>query len=579
MAIIDLLKPKFWDHIDSASGAYKPMFNFRQIWKQAVIVISLFAVIPLVILTALDYNLTESAMENEIIWRTSRFVSNTRRTVSFFLHERQFALNFIIHDNSFEELQNHERLGVILENLKKGLSGISDLGIITDKGRQIAYVGPHPFEGKDYAHQPWFEEVSERGMYISDVFLGFRNKPHLVIAVKHKMPNGGFFVLRASVDMNRLQEMLSQIEMTGLADAFIINHQGIVQTPSRQHGGVLEPIDLPVPEFSEKTQVLKTTGKYGDPLLVGYAYIQDTPFIMIMVKHMNELMQPFYLSRFKLLAFLTVSVSIVLIVILMMSAHLVEKIYQADQKRVQILHEMEYANKMASIGRLAAGVAHEINNPLAIINAKAGLIEDLFTLKKEYQDDPKLLSQVRSIHQAVDRCSKITRRLLNFARSSDISIQKIDIGEVIHEVLGFINEAAGHRGIDIIMELDKNIPPIETDKGKLQQIFLNLVSNALAALEEGGYLKINVKLRDEDHVSIKVSDNGCGIAQKDLERIFEPFFTTKTNRGGTGLGLYITYGLIQEIGGSISVASEIGKGTDFNLVFPLRANIKNRGNE
>jgi signal transduction histidine kinase len=579
MAIIDILKPKFWDHIDSASGAYKPMFNFRQIWKQAVIVISLFAVIPLVILTALDYNLTESAMENEIIWRTSRFVSNTRRTVSFFLHERQFALNFIIHDNSFEELQNHERLGVILENLKKGLSGISDLGIITDKGRQIAYVGPHPFEGKDYADQPWFEEVSERGMYISDVFLGFRNKPHLVIAVKHEMPNGGFFVLRASVDMNRLQEMLSQIEMTGLADAFIINHQGIVQTPSRQHGEVLEPIDLPVPEFSEKTQVLKTTGKYGDPLLVGYAYIQDTPFIMIMVKHMNELMQPFYLSRFKLLAFLTVSVSIVLIVILMMSAHLVEKIYQADQKRVQILHEMEYANKMASIGRLAAGVAHEINNPLAIINAKAGLIEDLFTLKKEYQDDPKLLSQVRSIHQAVDRCSKITRRLLNFARSSDVIIQKIDIGEVIHEVLGFINEAAGHKGIDIIMELDKNIPPIETDKGKLQQIFLNLVSNALAALEEGGFLKINVKLRDEDHVSIKISDNGCGIAKKDLERIFEPFFTTKTNKGGTGLGLYITYGLIQEIGGSISVASEIGKGTDFNLVFPLRANIKNRGNE
>jgi two-component system, NtrC family, sensor kinase len=579
MAIIDILKPKFWDHIDSASGAYKPMFNFRQIWKQAVIVISLFAVIPLVILTALDYNLTESAMENEIIWRTSRFVSNTRRTVSFFLHERQFALNFIIHDNSFEELQNHERLGVILENLKKGLSGISDLGIITDKGRQIAYVGPHPFEGKDYADQPWFEEVSERGMYISDVFLGFRNKPHLVIAVKHEMPNGGFFVLRASVDMNRLQEMLSQIEMTGLADAFIINHQGIVQTPSRQHGEVLEPIDLPVPEFSEKTQVLKTTGKYGDPLLVGYAYIQDTPFIMIMVKQMNELMQPFYLSRFKLLAFLTVSVSIVLIVILMMSAHLVEKIYQADQKRVQILHEMEYANKMASIGRLAAGVAHEINNPLAIINAKAGLIEDLFTLKKEYQDDPKLLSQVRSIHQAVDRCSKITRRLLNFARSSDVIIQKIDIGEVIHEVLGFINEAAGHKGIDIIMELDKNIPPIETDKGKLQQIFLNLVSNALAALEEGGFLKINVKLQDEDHVSIKISDNGCGIAKKDLERIFEPFFTTKTNKGGTGLGLYITYGLIQEIGGSISVASEIGKGTDFNLVFPLRANIKNRGNE
>ncbi|MFO8084812.1 MAG: ATP-binding protein [Desulfobacterales bacterium] len=577
MTIIDGLKPEFWDQTDSDLTAYKPMFNFRQIWKQAVIIISLFAVIPLLFLTVVDYRLTENAMENEILYRTSRFVSNTRRTVSFFLYERRFALDFIIHDNSFEELQDQQRLKTILENLKKGLSGISDLGIITDKGRQIAYVGPHPFEGKDYANQDWFEEVAEHGMHISDVFLGFRNKPHLVIAVKHEMLEGGFFVLRASVDMDRLQEMLSQLEMTGLGDAFIINHQGIIQTPSRQHGDILESIDLPVPEYSEKTQVLKTTGKYGDPLLVGYAYIQETPFIMIMVKHLNELMQPFYLSRFKLLAFLTVSVSIILMVVLIMSTHLVEKIFQADQKRLQILHEMEYANKMASIGRLAAGVAHEINNPLAIINAKAGLIEDLFTLKKEYRDDPKLLAQVRSINQAVDRCSKITRRLLSFARSSDVSVQKIDIAEVIHEVLGFINEAAGHKGIDISEEIDKNVQPIETDKGKLQQIFLNLFSNSLAALEEGGYLKISVNLRDENHICIKVADNGCGISEKDLERIFEPFFTTKSHKGGTGLGLAITYGIVQEIGGSISVNSELGKGTEFILVFPLKANFKNRG--
>lgn len=579
MTIIETLKPKFWDHIDSASGVYRHMFNFRQIWKQAVLVISLFAVIPLVILTAVDYRLTENAMENEILWRTSRFVSNTRRTVSFFLYERRFALDFIIHDNSFEELQNHTRLAAILENLKKGLSGITDLGIITDAGRQVAYVGPHPFEGKDYADQPWFEEVSERGMYISDVFLGFRNKPHLVIAVKHDMPDGGFFVLRASVDMDRLQAMLDQLELSGLGDAFLINHQGIIQTPSRQHGNILEQIDLPVPEYSEKTQVLKTTGKYGDSLLVGYAYIQETPFIMMVVKQMDDLMKPFYLSRFKLLAFLTVSVSLILIVVLLMSTHLVEKIYQADQKRVQILHEMEYASKMATIGRLAAGVAHEINNPLAIINAKAGLIEDLFGLKKEYRDDPKLLAQVKSIQQAVDRCSRITRRMLSFARSSDISIQKIDIGEIIHEVLGFIDEEAEHKGIDIVLELDKNLPPIETDKGKLQQIFLNLFSNALEALNEGGFIQILVTFKDKDHICVTISDDGCGIAERDLERIFEPFFTTKTNKGGTGLGLYITYGLIQEIGGSISVTSEIGKGTDFNLVFPITTTIKTRGNE
>jgi signal transduction histidine kinase len=230
----------------------------------------------------------------------------------------------------------------------------------------------------------------------------------------------------------------------------------------------------------------------------------------------------------------------------------------------------EYANKMASIGRLAAGVAHEINNPLAIINEKAGLIKDMFTYKEEYTKDPKLHTTVDSILSSVERCGRITKRLLRFARHMDVSIQTINLKEIIHEVLGFLGKEAEYRSINVSVDVPEDIPEFECDRGKLQQIFLNLMNNALAAMGDGGHLDAKVTRKDADHVSVTISDNGCGIPESDIEHVFEPFFSTKTKKGGTGLGLSITYGLVHEIEGRIDVQSKIDEGTSFTVTLPLK---------
>ena len=564
-----LLIPKFWANKDAESGR-RLHINLRRIWKLTVLLIAVVTITPLILSTIIGYNVTQHAIESEILLRTSRLVSNTRRTITFFLSERKSALNFISRNNSYKKMQNPSRLKEILYNLKLEFGGFVDLGIIDASGMQKRYVGPYKLEGKNYIDQEWFQKISVHGgAFISDVFMGFRNVPHIIITIKKDLPDGSFYLLRATIDTGRFNNMLSEPESSGLGDAFVINNKGILQTPSRQYGHVLEKITLPIPDYSERTQVFEGRDPDRRTLIIGYAYIAQTPFILMIVKRKNELMESWHRTRLELIGFLIFSIIIILIVILGVSTYLVEKIHVADQQRVLTLHEAEYSNKMASIGRLAASVAHEINNPLAIINEKAGLIKDLFVFNKQHVEDQKLIGLVDSVIYSVDRCATITRRLLNFARRTESKIVSLNLKEVITEVLGFQGKEAEYKSIEVSVDVPDEIPELESDRGCLQEIFLNLFNNAFAAMDNGGKLEIIVRQPDQNHVSVNVIDEGCGIPQENLKRVFEPHFSTKTKSGGTGLGLSITYGLVRQIGGKISVQSEIGKGTNFSIILPL----------
>ncbi len=570
MSYRSILKPAFWDHEDVAAGPHKHLFNFRRIWRSAVILTAMVALAPLLFMAAIDYNVSQKAIEADIHYQTARLVSNTRRSISFFFSERKSALDFIDKDNTYAALSDPLRLTALLDNLKKGFGGFTDLGVIDARGLQHTYVGPYDLAGINYNDQDWFQDLKESGVHISEVFLGFRQQPHLVVAVKHNLPDDGFYVLRASIDTQKFNDLLREVEVSGEGDIFLVTREGVLQTPSRFFGNALDRLPLEVPAFSEKTQV---TGAHlqAEPLVVGYAYIQETPFVLMAVKKNSDLLKPWNDTRRQLIAFLAVSISGIVLVVLGVSTFLVNQIFEADHKRVAALHKVEYANKMASLGRLSAGVAHEINNPLAIINEKAGLIKDLFQLQRTYAADSRLVGLVDAILYSVERCAKITKRLLGFARHLESKTQSVDIVEVIHEVLGFLGKEAEYRSITLAVDAESTIPTIESDRGRLQEIFLNLFNNAFAAMEDGGRLAITVSRAGADFIAATVSDTGCGISESDLKRIFEPFFSTKTGKGGTGLGLSITYGLIQELGGSVSVRSEVGKGTEFTVRLPVKA--------
>jgi signal transduction histidine kinase len=570
MPFLKRLKPAFWDHEDAIGGPYQHHFNFRLIWKRAVLVTATVALVPLIIWALAGYRLHQDTTEAELKLRTSQLVSNSWRSVSLFVSERRSVLDFIAHDYSLEALNDKARLAEILDNLNKRFSGFTHLGVIAGSGIQQSYVGSHRLEDVDYHNEPWFRLVLQDGVYISELVTGFRGEPHFDLAVKRNLPDGSFFVLHAALDAQTFNELIAQFEVGEKTDTFVINREGVLQTPSRFYGSVFNKIPSRIPDYSPKAQVFESKNAKNERAVIGYAYIPETPFILMIVKQQGELIQPWYKTGWAFTGILAASILMILLVTLAVASHLVDQIHQADQERVDTLHQAEYTHKMVSLGRLASGVAHEINNPLAIINEKAGHIKDIFTLTEAYKKDPKLISLVDSVLATVQRCAEVTKGLLNFARHLNVSIQTINLQEIVSEVKSVLAKEAEFRCITVGVNLSENIPPFESDRGKLEQIFFNLFNNAIAAMQGGGHLEIEARREDTDFVSIIFSDSGPGIAKADLKHVFEPFFYARTGESGMGLGLAVTYALVQEIGGQISVQSELGKGTRFNIRLPLK---------
>ena len=571
MSLLKKLKPHFWDHEDITSGPYRHHFDFPSIWKRAILVIATVALVPLIIWALAGYRLTMDTIETELVQRTSQLISNSWQSVSLFLTERRSVLDFVAHDQPLETLKDSTRLADLLDNLNKRFGGFIDLGVIDSNGKQINHIGSHQMEGLDYNRQPWFRAVLNHGVYISALVTGYRNEPHIDFAVKRNLPNGSFFVLRAALRPEQLKESIAQIEVGEKGDLFIINHEGVLQTPSRNFGPILGKMALAVPEYSPKAQVIESINANQERIVIGYAYIPETPYILMMIKQEGEIIQPWYKTGWAFTAILAMSIIMILLVTLGVATHLVNQIHEADQERVDMLHQAEYTNKMVSLGRLASGVAHEINNPLAIINEKAGHIKDIFTLTATYAKDPKLIDLVDSVISTVKRCAKVTRGLLNFARHLNLSVQTINLKEIIDEVKSVLTKETEFRSISVDVKVSEDLPPFESDRGKLEQIFFNLFNNAIGRMGDGGHLEVTARREDAKFISIAFSDNGPGIPQADLKHVFEPFFYSKTGEGGTGLGLSVTYALVQEIGGTISVESRLGKGTRFNIRIPLDA--------
>ena len=261
---------------------------------------------------------------------------------------------------------------------------------------------------------------------------------------------------------------------------------------------------------------------------------------------------------------------------------LVNKIVQAREKtlrraaeheeaeyRKKIEQQMAATERLASLGTLAAGVAHEINNPLAIISESTGWMKQLLAKDelKGMHRRPDFEMALEKVEKSVERAKRITHQLLSFVRKSDSSFSQVDLAGLIDESLQFVEHETKKRNIKIVRKIDCSPVAVWSDPYRIRQALINLLTNAVhAAGEEGA---ITLALEDAaDHASITVSDDGPGIPRENLTRIFEPFFSTKAPGEGTGLGLFVSRGVIEKLGGRITVHSEVGKGASFCIRLP-----------
>lgn len=543
--------------------------RYRVFRRNIIVLMLLITLIPLTLMALINYYQYRAALKDEIVSPMRVLVNKSKHSFELFLAGRLSTVNFIASAYTYDHLADEKNLNRIFQVLRHEFEGFVDLGLIDANGVQVSYVGPYELQGKTYKDQPWFEHVRVSGTYISDVFMGYRRFPHIVIAVQHSSESGKTWVVRATIDTARFDDLIASMGLDPESDAFLINRSGILQTNSKFYGHVLDKLPLPVPPKSFEPNVLELRDPKGRDILLSYAYFARTDFVLMIAKPKTDVLRTWYTLKSELLILFVVSLVIIILVVLRLTNVLVTRMKDSDTRRELAYREMEHSHKLSSIGRLAAGVAHEINNPLAVINEKAGLMKDRIELTPNFPDNEKFLKLVMAIIQSVERCRTITHRLLGFARRMDVEFTLIDVNELVKEVMGFLEKEALHRNIKLKLHEESSLSRISSDRGQLQQVFLNILNNAFAAVADGGLVSVATFEKGVDTVGVTVQDDGCGMSDDVLKRIFEPFFTTKKGQG-TGLGLSITYGIVKKLGGDIEVQSRQGQGTRFTVYLPKK---------
>ena len=483
--------------------------------------------------------------------------------VELFIHDQKNILRQLVNLYLFENLKDQTQLEKVFASFEN--STIVDLGVIDNKGSHVAYVGPyrHKLIDKNYAEAEWFQEVMISGSHISDVFLGYREVPHLIVAVTDPLKQ---WVLRATINSVYFDRMLRHISLGPAIDAFIINQKGEFQTSiSWREFKMLDAWERELILNQNSSEVF-THGK----TMYMTQKLKDKQWIMVFKFPTHSFLKSFYMVRNHDLIIILFAVVIIAMVSSLIMHNMVRKIEDVDRKKEELDFQMIQVEKMASLGRLAAGIAHEVNNPLQLIIDQAGWMGELIDEEdrqavKHYDE---YLRSIDKIKFHVRRASSVTHRLLGFSRKMEPGREAVDINALIKECASFLENEANYKNIHIIFNFHEDLPTTLTDASSLQQVILNVLNNSMDAIVKNGMIEVTTSVENNSLKTV-IADTGPGIKPEILEKIFDPFFTTKSPDKGTGLGLSICYSTMQQLGGSIKAGNREKGGAEFTIIIPL----------
>jgi len=523
-------------------------------------------IIPIIIIASASiYNFKQLSI-NDIEVTARQVVEHRNDVIGTFLQGQVNFLSTLINLYPVEYLQGEGNLKkLFLAITKEGKEGeFVDLQLIDTSGKQLAYVGPYheKVQGKEYKEVPWFSEVLVRGTYVSDVFTGYRNYPHFVIALTDPLKT---YVLRATINSAVFNSLLYTAQIGPNGDAFILNSNGEFQTPSLQKATALNAMEISRLKHHSGTEIV-TDGDY----LYASKWLNGNTWLLVLKTRITDSLDGYYKYRNRIIFIVVVTAAVFLFISIFISNFIVARVEKAEREQTALDQQMAHIEKMANIGRLAAGIAHEINNPLQLIQMQAGWIEELLqeeepasiTHMEEYK------KSVGKIKHHVNRAGTITHRLLGFSRKINAEYD-VQVNELIRETLSFLESEANSNSIALSLQFDDDLPTIRTDGAQVQQALLNLIENSLDAVGSGGQIDISTRSTATD-IHVLIGDNGPGIKPEVLQKIWDPFFTTKDPGKGTGLGLSICSDIAHKLGGTITVKNKTEGGALFTLKLPLR---------
>jgi two-component system, NtrC family, sensor kinase len=548
----------------------------KKFTRNMVLTVIIVSFVPMLLISGMVLHRFSISYNDKLYAHLKETIHRHAQDIDSFLNERLNNLQFLLDSCDSADLFNESVLQEKLFQLQQKYGGVfEDLGIINEAGVQEAYAGRFKLEKAQYSTAKWFDEAFKKPYYISDVFLGLRSRPHFIVSVK-RIYQGRYFLLRSTINFEAFNSLAENLRFGKTGFAFILNREGDFQT--KPHYDMM-PSNKSYTDFISAGKKAKhgiyigelTSVSDGKQIIYLAALLKNDDWILVYQQEKEEAFSDLIRTQMFAAVILLIGALLIVIMLSILFHKMINHLAEADQEKEMMNRQVIEAGKLASVGQLAAGTAHEINNPVAIMVQEAGWVEDLL-MEEEFQKGKNLKEIKRALKQINSqgkRCKEITHKLLSFARKTDTRIQSVQINEMIKEIVA-ISDKRSYTRISINTHLVKKTPLIRASQTEIQQIFLNLISNAIDALEKDGG-KIDISTRLEDHyVLVVVEDNGPGIPKANLDRIFDPFFTTKAVGKGNGLGLSICFGIIKRMGGEIDVHSTIDVGTRFEIRFLLQ---------
>jgi two-component system, NtrC family, sensor kinase len=555
---------------NATGGSY-----YRSLMRNIVLVVIMVSITPMILVSGLILYLYQNTYRDKTYAYLGEVVEKHKQNIDSFLKERLDDIRFLTRTFSFEELSEDSFLQDRLFTLQEEFGPVFvDLGVINERGIQVAYSGPFKLGRALYSEADWFKKAMSREYYISDVFLGLRGQPHFIVAVKENW-KGQSWILRATIDFVAFNTLVENIRIGQTGFAFIVNKHGEFQTKPLFDVAASKNIYLDLlQQDKEGDRVVHIVERYDGMgrknLLVADSLKGGDWLLVCQQNHSDAFADLERALRWAILINVLGGLSILTMAFLL-SGRIVKRIAKADQEKDKMDEQIVETGKLASIGELAAGIAHEINNPVAIMVEEAGWIGDLLE-EEEFKESGNLDEFKRALNQIRTqgkRCKDITYKLLSFARKTDPREQDVQLNDLLEDLIALSAQRAKYGNITIKTDFQDNLPAVMVSQSEMQQVFLNLINNSIDAMEKrGGEIVVRTR-RDENRVVVEVVDNGPGIARANLGRIFDPFFTTKPVGKGTGLGLSICYGIVKKYGGEIEVRSVPEVETTFSVKIPL----------
>ncbi|MCK8601563.1 sensor histidine kinase [Desulfoferrobacter suflitae] len=568
---------------------------YKSLTRNMMLLIALVSFTPLVLVSGILGYEFHTSYQEKVIAHLQELVQKQRQNIDVFLTEKLANIRVLAETFSYQQLQDELFLKRKLALFQENYGGaFVDLGLVDQNGIQMSYAGPFQLMKANYSQAQWFKEAMENPYFISDVFLGLRGLPHFIVAVQ-KESHGMKYILRSTIDFVAFNDLVENIHIGKTGLAFIVNQKGEFQTKPRLEApmnkeffqslmtnvhkqflavgeAIVEVSDHQWRSYQSEGEVtiVRALDNAGVPFLYVMTPLKNGDWFLVYQQEERDAFADLYRARKIALTIILLGGLAIIFTSYVLSRRMVRHFAQAEREKEMMNEQVIEAGKLASVGELAAGIAHEINNPVAIMVEEAGWIEDLLDEEdlresENLQEFQRALKQIKT--QGV-RCKEITHKLLSFARKTDPKLKMVSLNDLINEVVGLSEQSAKYSNVKIVKHLTPDIPVISVSPSEMQQVLLNLINNAIDAMDsKGGTLEITTRM-EQDMVVIDVADTGQGIPKANLQKIFDPFYTTKPVGKGTGLGLSICYGIIKKMGGEITVNSAVGIGTTFHVMLP-----------